>query len=813
MRTIAAATVSTRSLSQLSNRSTSNDVSWFSDEQIRDLSSTPDRIWIGPEFWCNRLEDWRVRDGRIECLADDPFHAVRTVHLLTREVQSGGGTFRLSTRSGIIARNNGKGWTGFLVGAGSGKLDYRAAALVHCSSGPGGGLLAVLNTETGQLEFRDMGVDSAGAEFPVLAVSRGPSIPFDEAGLRVVLEVTTDEAGRCALRLTALGLDDDEELGAVVLESRNDADVLGSLALVSHPEGDESERGTTFWCSEIRAGGGKLVEHPGRAFGPLAACLYTTANNTLKMTAQFLPLGLDVLVREPRQLLTHQATLEYRPVNGADSSWISAQTTRIRAIDRGAHFRIEEWDDSRVWEYRIRLRGWEDPVGHGVFRKDPVDKPVVSCAALSCMGVVGLTAYARDTRSGLDPYAGRWTPSNVWFPHADLVRNIKAHNPDVLFFTGDQIYEIKPTPRPYTDRFPILDYLYKWYLWCWSFGELTREIPCTCQLDDHDVYQGNLWGWSGRLNMTGRNSDGGYELDPLCVNAIVSTQCSHMPDPYDPVPSGEGVNNYYTGFSYGGIGIAVLEDRKFKAPRSALSPQDREDLANIDWTKYEDLPLLGAKQEKFLEEWGRYSGVSEMKLVVSQTIYASAHTDRDGRGVIGADFDSNGFPKPARDRAVDLFRRAGALVISGDQHLATVMQLGIEETRDSVYQFCVPAVGNIFWRYFYPAEPGLNRDPETPDYTGDFLDGFGNHFRMIAVANPQELDVYQAGMPGWMDFPSRPRPNRSENRYCKGEGYGIVRFDKTKRQVSIECWPHDKTPPSDGSGSGQFAGWPIEVRL
>jgi alkaline phosphatase D len=800
VRSIAAATVSAGPVSQFPHRDRPVSIHRISDEPIADLTQVPDRTWIGPDFWANRLEDWRVRDSRIECLADDPLHSVRTVHFITREVQPGSGSFRLSARTGIIARNDGKGWTGFLIGAGAGKLDYRAAALVHCSSGPGGGLLAILNTDSGRLEFRNMGTDSAGGEFPVLADSAGDPIPLDERGINLILEITPNGSERFDLTLTAASVVNDEVFGRVVLQFREDGDIIGSTAIVSHAAGEDGARGTTFWFSQIRTGGDKIVSVPQRAFGPLAACLYTTATGILKMTAQFLPLGLDVLNDDPRQLLTHQATLEYRHSGGMNSPWTSAQTTRIRALDRGAHFRIEEWDDSRDWEYRILLRGWDQPVGNGIIRKDPVEKPVISSAALSCAGVMGLTAYARDTRSGLDPYAGRWSPSNVWFPNANLVGNIRAQNPDILFFTGDQIYEIKPTPRPYTNRFPMLDYLYKWYLWCWSFGELTRDIPCTCQLDDHDVYQGNLWGSSGQLNMTGRNNGGGYELDPVCVNAIASTQCSHMPDPYDRVPAGEGVRNYYTGFTYGGIGIAILEDRKFKVPPAAMDSPNQS-----------DLPLLGETQEKFLEEWGDDWTDQVMKVVVSQTIYASAHTDRGGQGTLAVDADTNGFPKQGRDRAVDLFRRANALVISGDQHLATVMQLGTENPGDGPYQFCVPAVGNIFWRYFYPTEPGLNRDPGAPEYTGDFVDGFGNHFRMIAVANPKDLDVYQAGIPNWMDAPSAPRQHRREDRYSQGDGYGIVRFDKTSKTATIECWPHNAMPSAVKEGRGQFAGWPVEV--
>jgi hypothetical protein len=43
------------------------------------------------------------------------------------------------------------GFTGFLVGAGAGLLDYRSAALIHHLGGRGGGILGVIET-TGQGE-------------------------------------------------------------------------------------------------------------------------------------------------------------------------------------------------------------------------------------------------------------------------------------------------------------------------------------------------------------------------------------------------------------------------------------------------------------------------------------------------------------------------------------------------------------------------------------------------------------------------------------------------------------------------------------
>ncbi len=44
---------------------------------------------------------------------------------------------------------------------------------------------------------------------------------------------------------------------------------------------------------------------------------------------------------------------------------------------------------------------------------------------------------------------------------------------------------------------PFLNYLGKWYMFGWAFGDLMRDIPAICTPDDHDVFQGNLWGGQG----------------------------------------------------------------------------------------------------------------------------------------------------------------------------------------------------------------------------------------------------------------------------------------------------------------------------
>jgi alkaline phosphatase D len=97
------------------------------------------RTWLGPDFWANRFQDWRFAGGRIECVAQAKQGVLRTVGVLTRELR-GDRPARLRVRTGTLVA--GAGFSGFLIGAGAGALDHRAAALTQGASGTGGACCA-----------------------------------------------------------------------------------------------------------------------------------------------------------------------------------------------------------------------------------------------------------------------------------------------------------------------------------------------------------------------------------------------------------------------------------------------------------------------------------------------------------------------------------------------------------------------------------------------------------------------------------------------------------------------------------------------
>jgi len=114
------------------------------------------RVWVGPEFYANRLQDWRIADGRIECVQGSPAKPMRTLHLLTRTLGEEPGTIRMSVRTGSMAEGpaHEDTWSGFLLGVGGAHVDYRISALSHHWPSTDGGMVVAVDG-TGRIVVRE----------------------------------------------------------------------------------------------------------------------------------------------------------------------------------------------------------------------------------------------------------------------------------------------------------------------------------------------------------------------------------------------------------------------------------------------------------------------------------------------------------------------------------------------------------------------------------------------------------------------------------------------------------------------------------
>jgi len=824
-----------------------------------------ERSWIGPDYYGNRLQDWRLANDRVEAVTGASTRSMRTLQLLTYALSEDPGRLEMSVRTGPIEPGgtpHENTWTGFLIGAGGDHVDYRISALVHDWPAPDGGLIVAVDG-TGKVVVRDNStidspktvrgnVSTSVDAWPLVdpATIDLAADAFEDVVINLVAEpmdgragdattATGDAAGvagsgavgqQSSYRLT-VSLHDGEtgaDLGGAVYENIPGEYLSGNVGLLSHNSRHTAENtalaqrqprlfespvittGSGYWFQDWTVSGSKVVHHPDRAFGPVMGAMHTLSGGTLKMTAQMGPLGADDI---------RSGELQVR----RNERWETVATGDLVDLSYTMPFRVDNWDAGADTPYRVvydlRIGGFNADMTQtytyeGTIRAEPQRNDFI-LASMNCQHF-----SARPDRDS--SARGYWNSSGIWFPHGEVVRAVEYHNPDMLYFAGDQIYEgglAGIVREPYDEA--ALDYLYHWYWFVWSFRDLMRDIPTIATPDDHDVYQGNIWGAGGKRGtradgITAQDA-GGYTMDPRWVNAVHQTQTSHHPDPPDPTPIEMGISVWYSSVEYGGVSMAVVSDRMFKSAPAVTLPAGRVRNGWFQDPRYDprdaDVPeaiMLGRRQLDFLEDWAQdWSGGTWMKVLLSQTLFSNLASipqgDTSGAVIPGlalpgpdeyvsgdkkaADTDSGGWPQSGRNRALRVMRKAFAPHVAGDQHLGSTVQYGIDDFGDGPYAFVVPSVANLWPRRWYPPEPGVNRAPGAPPYTGEHFDGFGNRMTVHAVANPVRSGAQPSAL------------------YDRVPGYGIIRFDKPSRDIVFESWPRWVDPSEPGAQ--QYFGWPV----
>jgi alkaline phosphatase D len=517
---------------------------------------------------------------------------------------------------------------------------------------------------------------------------------------------------------------------------------------------------------------------PDNAFGPVLWTMHTLSKGTVKMMALLPPIGENDNQEVSLQL-------------NENGNWNTVATKQIEPDSRTAVFKLGNWDATKDVNYRVEYiekgkDGTEMPDYYeGTIRKDPVDRPL-KFGGLTCQYHYG-------------------------FPYTPLVQNLTQLNPDILYFSGDQIYEgnggypIKRKPADVS----ILSYLGKYYMFGWAFGDLMRDVPTICTPDDHDVFHGNLWGEGGIAKPGGIASDDtrGFVQSVEMVNVVNQTQCGQLPDPYDPTPIEQGMSVWYTDLTYGRVSFAIISDRIFKTGPEAVSDwegrkdhmkEPREDLSFLDKPGVE---LIGERQTKFLNDWIMDWEGADMKVLLSQTVFANVATHH-GRleNYLYGDLDSGGWPKSGRDKVIRLMRKVAAFHINGDQHVPSLVQYGIDDFQDAGWSFCTPAIAVGYQRWFRPDElgvPATDRPEHGYPNTGKYTDAFGNKNFVYAIGNPGTI--------------TSDRESRYNQALLRSSGFGLVTFNQTERTIKIDAWRFKADVENPNPVRDQFSGWPFQI--
>ncbi|MPY90005.1 MAG: twin-arginine translocation pathway signal protein, partial [Luteitalea sp.] len=530
----------------------------------------PDMTWTGDAYWANRIQDWRVHDGALECLVRAEN---RTVSCLTHQLGERRLRFAtdvvLTVPAGVPASDRNR--LGFRVGAKGPWPDYRSAA-VH-----GQGLEAGVTT-SGRLFIGDRSGSHPPLELSLL-----------NGGVVLSLDVSPlDGAEGYSMVLEARDAASERVLASMQERVVDDRRVEGNVALLSHyePASTEETNQVTARFSRWTLEGEKLAAGQDTTFGPIYFAQYTLEQKRLKLTAQLAPLDLPE---------SHRAHLEVE----RDGQWNQVATAAIAQPSRTVQFRLDDWDGTRAWPYRVRLElplrdgSTQTYTYQGTIAAEPTSEARLRALVFSC------------NHDGA-------------FPDQDIVDHASQHDVDLVMFLGDQFYEsnggfdIQMAPLPSA----CLDYLRKWYQFGWSYREVFRHRPMICLPDDHDVFHGNVWGESGKATIaegdaSTRQDTGGYKMPAEWVNLVMTTQTSHMPDAYDPTSIDQGIHVFYTDWTYAGLSFAIVEDRKFKsAPKNVLPKWAKvfngyaENQAfDVAAEAYPEAQLLGQRQLDFLADW------------------------------------------------------------------------------------------------------------------------------------------------------------------------------------------------------------------
>lgn len=730
----------------------------------------PDMTWTGEDLWAQRLQDWQIRGGKLRCLSQGND---RTVHVLTHQVADGSKPLRLvvdlsfATNPADLA----SGFAGLRIGVKGRIADYRAA------------IMRGVGTDLGIRNDGRLFIDGTIGDEPI-----DSNILSDF--VRLSVDWSPSSATNGEVKLSAY--DASGNVLASVTTSVGDATMWqGNIAVVSHfASASVNDDTPTVTVHRLEIEGDGLSYVPEQVYGPVYFAQYTVHAGVLKLSAQLAPV-------EP---VATACSLYFR----RGGEWSRWATSVMHPMARVSTFRVEGWNASQTVDYKVVL---ELPLTNGEVREysyegtiaaNPESKSKVKALAFSC----------------------NW---DLGFPDSEVVENALKHEADMVFFLGDQFYE--SNGRFGVQTAPLekatLDYLRKWYQFGWSYRDLFRRVPMIALPDDHDVYHGNIWGAGGRATIAvgtddERQDSGGYKMPAGWVNMAQITQTSHMPDPFDPTPVQQDISVFYTNWEYGGVSFGIVEDRKFKsAPKDILPPEARPfngfaQNPDFDRSKVKTLQaqLLGERQVQFLKTWtDTCAEKSSFMILVSATPFCCLQTlpkgttndditpelaiPEPGEYVQGddltMDMDTNGWPQICRDRVLRLIRDKVDLHLCGDQHLAAIVQYGVDEYGDSPFCFTVPALNNIWPRRWWPPlKPDHKPLPGRAPFTGEFKDGFGNRMTVYAAANPRKTGKEPALL------------------YDRSTGYGLLEFDKSEKKIIVNCFPRYEHRQ-------QYEGWPFTV--
>lgn len=745
------------------------------------LSPEINRHWPGPDFFASNFEDWEIKGGSLQCLTP----AVnRYVFFLTQEIEGQTGQFQAGFKAKVNlapSRPRLKNYLGLRLGIKGRNGDYKQAAVAGQGIDLGlttdgllfiGDLESVSSIETQEIIRETL---KTGVLFKI-------NLDITPGGYRLKLSLSGAQSGKL--------LDELEDTGPEIEK------VQGGLALVaSLPEAKTGSGGLSVGeFQQVELQGELLKTHPERQLGPVAFTLYSLSGRQLKLRAQLIPGSFP-----------DKGRLALDIKDGGQ--WLRVASEKIEASNSGVLFSIKDWQPEQEVDFRLRL----------------LDENQKETGLPPFFGrIVSRPAPAGDLK-----LAALTGGSEADYPYSGVVAGLKKLDPEILFFGGNQVFG-----RPaawWQEPVPVerlkQEYLRQWILFGWAFSELLKDRPAIIIPDARDYFQLKLWGDGGKIaaaekarNLIEGQDSGGFLLPADFISLVLETQTSHLPDSPGKELAGTGLKPYYCQVNYGGLSLAVLDDRMFKTPPASVLPgaqirngwPENPAFKAAKEARAKGASLHGQEQLDFLRRWAEdWSGQVEFKAALSQSLWACLETIPAGMSgdealfksplppageypssdQPAADFNSGGWPDEARDEAVRILRKALAVHLAGSGGPPASLKYGLSKYEEAGYAFLPKTLLSSWPVRWYPPKSKASSQSRSAA-TGNFTDAFGNRFTVKAVANPVA------------SLADRSSSNTS--------GFGLVRF-RQDGTIVFENWPAEN--PGQAKDAGPLPGWPVVCSL
>ena len=736
----------------------------------------PDQAWLGYSFWCNSYLDWKVENNRVIAF---PFHRhKRTAHYSAQQIKRKSGLLKISVTTGFSKSRN-SGHLGLLIGAGSNQINEKTNLLIHNNIPNSNTHLFAINKK-GVISLSDYGADTS------IYSHQLDSFIFSDSS-SVNMEISYKSLADSTfiyfqIRNTSTKIFND----TILLKSTSIP--LGSIALFYSCKKAFKSFG---WFDDLRIEGNVLEK--AETTGPLLSSFHTITDKKILLTVQLQP--FEVSKTDEFELYFNSIKIKNFRVH-----------YRYDKLTHQIRFKTSTKNLPGKVNYTIKYSGKQTdrPFYINGTINTLLPNKEMSIMALNCNGFPFM-------------HEGKYDYNSLWYPYEQIEKGYHKFTPNLVIFLGDQFYESRPSAPIIKEPFCYLDYLYKWNLYCLQFRNITANTPTIILTDDHDVYQGNLWGnggvpakttekdsldkyYQGNYD-TWQQDNGGYFMPKNFVNMAIRSQTSHLPKPYK--RRTKGLSNYYTSYQFGDFDFAILEDKKYKSAPVNIQHQIFNGIPlNNSLTNQEldndNFKLLGKKQLKFLKKFVTKES-DNLKIVLTQSAYASLTTinkesdplkdlpsNLSGEHKLNRDMDTNGWPKTGRDKAMNIIGTEPVLFLCGDQHMGSVVEL-FDTLNNGTHFFTIPSISNTWQRTWLPSDSTYSNSP-----FGIHYDGFGNKMNVIAVANPTNEIHY---------------PQKLNK---KSPGFGIIILNSIDKTAILHAYP---LYFNEFNTILEYNGWPINIDL